>query len=840
MKFFIYQLENDGYLNRFVTTGTFMKRQEFERVTLSGNVNEWLKSGFSIYENPCRKEFITKRKTRIPEYMDISSLEIGDKVTVFEQTKNLAIYFPFGNQGVDFSNFCFNPTYLRSYSYVSVFSEREERAEFQLETCGGLTLWVNDAIVTDFIPFTRNMKKTCTIQATLKQGFNKFVVCLDDLAERDTDYYFRMRYLGEERLKLCIPVDDKVGVESMERIEQALSKIYFDKEAYISEPVVLNIKNPLDEAITVHIAYKPVADKMFQPESLVVHRELELRPGQEQLTVFETDDVIPGFYYMRVMAGVNGIWAERIIAVQVFHQSLLKVKSSTLKERKDEAIRYLAEHEVSNVYKAASILAAGGGGTLAERIILEEMEGIIARKDCSDFHLIVILQIVKLYGEILSETLRRAIKDVILGFRYWIDEPGDDVMWFFSENHALLFHVCQYYAGKLYPAELFANSSLTGKEQMEKAEILLDKWFESYFSEFITEWNSNAYIPVDVLGLCGLYNLAEDGSKWRETASRALDRIFKDIAVNEHKGTVMTTFGRSYEKESKGNYAAGTTSLLYIAYGAGYLNRAALAYISFILGDYEPPEAYGEYIGLKDGQAMICEKTQGYEDHVNLYMYKNSRVQLSTAISFHPFTPGYQEHIMQATLDPTAQMYVNHPGEVQPYGSGRPNYWAGNGSLPQAVQTENLGIMIYHIPEDHPVKYTHAYVPLMEFDSYVGTGDTIAAEKDGGYIGVRALNGLIMQKEGPCCGREFISPGLDNVWLLKVGTSEEYSSLSEFCSELAQMELIWEEREHLRLVDQRLGKLEVSYGGLTVNGKAVYQYPVSCEGVITWKAKESE
>ncbi len=28
----------------------------------------------------------------------------------------------------------------------------------------------------------------------------------------------------------------------------------------------------------------------------------------------------------------------------------------------------------------------------------------------------------------------------ILNFRYWMDEPGDDVMWFYSENHALMFH----------------------------------------------------------------------------------------------------------------------------------------------------------------------------------------------------------------------------------------------------------------------------------------------------------------------------------------------------------------------------------------------------------------
>ena len=54
---------------------------------------------------------------------------------------------------------------------------------------------------------------------------------------------------------------------------------------------------------------------------------------------------------------------------------------------------------------------------------------------------------------------------MILNFRYWIDEPGNDVMWFFSENHALLFHICQYYAGTLYPNEVFTCSGRTGRCQ---------------------------------------------------------------------------------------------------------------------------------------------------------------------------------------------------------------------------------------------------------------------------------------------------------------------------------------------------------------------------------------
>ena len=835
MKYFIYQLQEDGYLNRFITTGTFTQRQEFKRVVLSGKVNEWLKQDFSIYENPCRKEFLAKRREERPDYLDISQYTMQDEVTVFGQKRKLALYYPFGNQGVDFSEFYFNPTYLRCYSYAYLLAEREEETEFLLETCGGMTLWLNDELVTDFIPFTRNKKAGTKVAVTLRQGFNRLVVCLDDLAERDTDYYFRIKYLGNERLKLCLPVSEDVDVEAMDQVEKALSECSFDKETYLSEPVVLNLRNPLNMDLEVQVTYKPVADKMSHPERLAVTRVYQLEAGAERVKLFTADEVIPGFYYFRVRAGVSGVWAERTIATQVFHWELLERKAGTLSQRKQEAIHYLAEHEVENVYKAAAILAGNGDQAEAERIILEELEGIRERKDCSDFHLIVVLQIMKLFGGRLTDEWKEAVKQVVLQFRYWIDEPGNDVMWFFSENHALLFHICQYYAGKLYPAEVFENSGLTGAKQSRKAEALLETWFDSFEKEYITEWNSNAYIPVDVLGLCGLYNLTEKEDRWHEAAAKALDRVFRDLALCAHKGAVMTTFGRSYEKDSKGNYAAGTTSLLYIAYGAGCLNRAALAYISFVLGEYEPPAEYKTWLSVKDGQAMIYRKTQGYEGHVNLYHYKNSKVQLSTAVAFHPFTPGYQEHIMQATLDAVAQMYVNHPGEVQPYGNGRPNYWAGNGSLPLAVQYRNLGIMIYHIPEDHPVGFTHAYVPLMEFSGYMGTADTAAAEKDGGYIGVRALNGLQMQKSGPCRDREFQSIGRDNVWLVKVGTTQEYPTLADFLKSLTAITLDWEMGISLTVTDPSLGVLTVleKEKELLADGRPADTWPLSCEGTVT-------
>jgi hypothetical protein len=417
------------------------------------------------------------------------------------------------------------------------------------------------------------------------------------------------------------------------------------------------------------------------------------------------------------------------------------------------------------------------------------------------------------------------------GYRYWIDEPGDDVMWFFSENHALMFHICQYFAGMSMPERNFTCSGLTGKEACKKAEGLLDIWFENFFTEFVTEWNSSTYLPIDIMGLGYLYNLTPKGSPLHEKARKALDMLAFSLAVNEHKGNIMTSFGRTYERELKGSYSTGMPSLLYLFYNAGYMNDHFRALIPIVVGDYEPPKEYEQYVKLRGDEELIHQNTQGIDQFVNLYLYKNSKALLSTAVGFRPYESGYQENIVQATLDGTAQVFINHPGEVQIYGNGRPGFWAGNGCLPLAVQYRNISILEYHINKENWIDYTHAYVPLSEFHSYRKSRYAVALEKDDGYIGVRALNGLYMQEEGPCRNREFISPGRDNVWVLKVGTYGEYRNVDELLRDMEQMEITVEDNGKVIVTDGSVHYV-IENDTLYVNGEKVHHYPLDVAGKL--------
>jgi hypothetical protein len=56
--------------------------------------------------------------------------------------------------------------------------------------------------------------------------------------------------------------------------------------------------------------------------------------------------------------------------------------------------------------------------------------------DCADFILVPLLWARAAYGEAIAPATRAEVDAAILGFRYWMDEPGNDVMWYFSENQS--------------------------------------------------------------------------------------------------------------------------------------------------------------------------------------------------------------------------------------------------------------------------------------------------------------------------------------------------------------------------------------------------------------------
>ncbi len=181
------------------------------------------------------------------------------------------------------------------------------------------------------------------------------------------------------------------------------------------------------------------------------------------------------------------------------------------------------------------------------------------RWDTSDFRLPTLIRLFWLHAGSLDETARSRIKLALLGFKYWIDQPGKDSMCYWSENHQLLFAAGEYLAGKLFPDERFGNDGKTGREHMAIARERLMVWLSQRWDYGFIEWYSNTYYVEDAAPLSGLVDFAGEARGTvlgdPELAARAaiiLDLLHYDLASQSWRGAFVSTMGRGYELGKKG------------------------------------------------------------------------------------------------------------------------------------------------------------------------------------------------------------------------------------------------------------------------------------------------
>jgi hypothetical protein len=808
-------------INRWKLSKLEEKTVSFTPMTMEGDINKWLIEGFAINENPCKIEFREDRRGNIPVNPLVSDLDIS----------NWEVYFPWENPAVERSGFWFVPTYLKSYAVTYMECNYEHKAILNLRTCGGMTLWINDSFITDFTPFTRNIEGSVEVEVELKKGTNKLAVCFDDLAERDTYYYFRIDYMGQDEVKIILPIDDN-DKEEIYKIEKMISEAQFIDDIIKEGEVSLHINNLLNRDLEFEFSYE--TDQLTDNDCKKKSKSV-LKKGDNKLNMGNINEFPMGFNYIDLVITIGNIEVSKKLGVMIFDKKHIETKENyTMEQRKTEALKCVAQYGDYNIHKALAILSTGGDVKEAEAIILRGLDGINKRRDCSDFYLISMFRIWKEYRETstFSEEFWVKVKECILNFRYWIDELGDDVMWFFSENHALLFHSCELLASQLFPEDMFTNSNQPGSFHRTKAEALLKHWFERFLEEGLAEWNSSMYMPVDVVGIINIYDLAES-SELRELAKKSLDLIYYLLAVNSHKGIMATTFGRCYEKELKGHYANGTTSLIWIGYGTGYLNNYSISNVSLCLSDYEPPVEYKKYITMDNMNSYIFKNEQGYEGYAKVYNYKTKDFSLSSIYNFRGGKKGYQEHVAEAVIDAETQVWVNHPGQMYHFGKGRPNFWAGNGYLPNVLQYKGLCALTFSIDEAHDADYTHAYFPSRKFDEVIYKENWVFAKKDNSFIGIYASNGLTLQNEGFNKDKELISKGRNNLWLLRITNKEEFSDFEAFVSEMLKTNINFSEALELNMKEAVYGDITASFDGtLKVDGVKQEFEKVGVKGIV--------
>ncbi|MCB0083928.1 MAG: hypothetical protein KDE47_23470, partial [Caldilineaceae bacterium] len=285
----------------------------------------------------------------------------------------------------------------------------------------------------------------------------------------------------------------------------------------------------------------------------------------------------------------------RHIPIRIANGKFSEIPVDTYAERRREALTAAVPH-INTIYSEIAKMALGLWSNLNLKRWTEAIERCNQRADCSDFYLIGMLGALRRFGNHAQfpEELKTAIADCALHFKYWMDEPGQDAMCYWSENHQILFHACEILAGQLYPNRIFANVQQDGAWHKAKGERLAVAWLQKRALGGFREWDSNTYFEHDVLALSHLADLADDDTV-AEMAAIVLDKIFFTMAVNSFHGVFGSTHGRTYTPFIKGGRLEPTSSIARLLWGVGAYNSHTLGSVSLACAEsYELPPAIAE------------------------------------------------------------------------------------------------------------------------------------------------------------------------------------------------------------------------------------------------------
>ena len=725
--------------------------------------------------------------------VETEALEIGDAKLDWNYVRCADDHF------VDCTAFYHTCHYLQSWAYTRVVAPAAQAVECVITTNGPADVWVNGQHAHHHEHFHHQIPRRVSFQANLTEGHNEILVRFVEVAARECPYAMALQILGlPSDAFLFIPTAHE-GVARRQVVEKALYAAYLDRDTFV-----------WDDEITVHwlpdlATNAELTVRLQKPDGWIYAEGRPTVSANFHAPITVPYTIPDGAFNITLLPSLQEYYEGNLRLERKLGLTALKNKFSdalygTFDERRAEALTDAAQREV-NVFSEIAKMALGYWADVKTEVVLQTIDGINQRKDCSDFYLVGLLGMMIRYGDDsqFPESLKQPLEACVLNFKYWMDEPGQDAMCYWSENHQILFHACEVLAGQLYPDRIFTNANQPGTWHREKGERLALAWLQKRGAGGFREWDSNCYFEEDLLALSHLADLAETQAVY-DMATVIMDKMFFTMAVNSYKGVFGSTHGRAYTEHVRGARGESTSGVSRLMWGLGAFNQKILATVSLacmtsygfplMLGDiaaHQPDEMWNreQHAGKL---VMECDTEVG-DWNVNKVTYKTPDYMLCSAQDYRAGEPGYQQHIWQATLSPDAVVFVTHPSCISQENSHRPGFWHGNVTLPRVAQWKDTLIAVHNIPADDWLGFTHCYFPAWAFDEHALRGSWAFARKGDGYLAITAARGLDFIQRGDSAFRELRSHGRENIWVCHMGRAALDGDFASFQEKILALDV---------------------------------------------------
>lgn len=706
------------------------------------------------------------------------------------------------NHRVDCTGFYHICHYLRTWAYTEIVTTVEQNATLVLTCNGPADLWLNGEQIHHHTHFHRTFIPPHSIAVHLQPGRNTICVCFAAVAMRDCPYTLALQITGVDPTALTVHLPTTLKVARRQKLQQIFDAAYLDKDLYHRDEEII-IRWPADLAVSDQIGVR------LQTPTGRIYAEGQPRiKGGSEVKLGKAYQRVDGDYWVTLMPTPEeyyeqGMRVVRHLPLHIANGKFAETTYGAYAERRLEALQD-AVNRTGNIYSEIAKMALGQWNKVKHEPFTQVLAQINQRADCSDFYLVGLLGALIRYGNdaAFPAALKSEIAQCAVNFKYWMDEPGQDSMCYWSENHQILFHTCQVLAGQLFCEELFSNANQSGRWHQTKGEERALTWLRKRAQGGFREWDSNVYFEHDVLALTHLADLADNG-ELVEMATVVLDKLCFTMALNSFKGVFGSTHGRTYAPTIKGGRLELTSGVGRLLWGMGSFNEHIFGSVSLACAqNYEVPPPIVEIgatpveeLWSRERHAGVmepwCDRGQGPWE-VNKVTYKTPDYMLCSAQDYRAGLPGYQQHIWQATFGPDAVVFVTHPACVSQNSAHRPNYWHGNAILPRVAQWKDVLIALYNLPEDDWLGFTHAYFPIARFDEYRIAEGWAFARKGDGYLALRTMGALELITTGDSAYRELRAYGRHHSWFCQMGRAALDGTFAAFQAKVLALDITFE------------------------------------------------
>lgn len=690
---------------------------------------------------------------------------------------------------IERSAFCYTPTYRTFLAATRLEVDQPEARVLEIRSTGPVQVWLGGHLALEDHRFGYMQPWTARIETLLASGTTDLLIVSWNVSLREVRQTVSGRVVGLP-LRVVLP---SPGADARRSIaaEQVLDSVGVRR--WQTDGDTFELHGPVGARIRLSVNGIGVPPVCFDEDGFARVAIPRTEGDSSQASMLGTGELV-----VRIRVDDDGCPPTRDLLVGHLPWRTRQVPEGNPVTWRCELLEHVASRAGSASCLARAALTAGSDEvvvTLADIQTPLRLVGI--RSDCADFEAVALMLLWhRVPARRWESTARTAVRDVLLGFKYWIDQPGIDAMCYFTENHQIVWHTAETLVGEAFSDERFTNTGWTGGVHAEHGRAMARSWIARKLRGGFSEFDSNAYLAIDALALVALVDHARDESL-RRSAEALLDKILLTLASNSWRGVHGSAHGRAYTPALRAPGLEETAPIMWLAWGMGALNDAVLpaaalatsrAYvvpdvIRAIASDTER-DWYGTQTYTGDYAFERDLLVRPYESRV--VVRRGPGGMISSVQDYRYGLPGLQEHVWGITLPGQVQVWATNPAARGHGSHTRPGGWVGHRVLPRVRQHDRTVIALHRFCD--PGDGTHLWFPTGLLDEWAERGDWLVGRRGDGFVGVASAGGWEPDRFGDQAWQRWVPRGSGDALVARLADSRQYADLAAFGADLPVLE----------------------------------------------------